>query len=374
MTTKKLSNFKLEFTLKQHTPIIHFQADQTGATLRVTELKPKLDRFIKNELQAIDVKLYEKFKDTIDDENIFPDDKGSNKYRLTLYATTKIPEQNTGAYFGDINDKIQLITSAIPIRVQIKSTNSRLNELIKEALRYVLVYENFGTRQTKGYGSFTPNNMNEDEFKEKLLKKYKVLYKKNSRNSLQTIKNDYQLLKSGRNRPYTKSILFDYLCGNKIKWEKRMIKEYLKRNHLEVFNRLKYETDNHRIKKCEPEHNNYEYKYIRGLLGIGEQLQFLKNNAPNNDKVTIKIKPKNSNIERFASPILYKVFDNKIYVMAKNNISIKGEEFYFELNGTILNKEIAIPENFNLEDFLNFALNGQNNYENNLSYQKEELS
>ncbi len=38
--------YKLEFTLKQHTPLIHFQHDQAGATLRATEVKPKLDQFI----------------------------------------------------------------------------------------------------------------------------------------------------------------------------------------------------------------------------------------------------------------------------------------------------------------------------------------
>ncbi len=38
--------FQITFTLKQHTPLIHFQHDQQGATLRATELKPKLDRFI----------------------------------------------------------------------------------------------------------------------------------------------------------------------------------------------------------------------------------------------------------------------------------------------------------------------------------------
>ena len=42
--------FQLTFTLKQHTPIIHFQHDQAGATLRATELKPKLDRFIMHKL------------------------------------------------------------------------------------------------------------------------------------------------------------------------------------------------------------------------------------------------------------------------------------------------------------------------------------
>ena len=38
--------FQIQFTLRQHTPMIHFQHDQDGATLRATEVKPKLDRFI----------------------------------------------------------------------------------------------------------------------------------------------------------------------------------------------------------------------------------------------------------------------------------------------------------------------------------------
>lgn len=37
---------KLTVTLKQHTPLIHFQHSQEGATLRASEVKPKLDKFI----------------------------------------------------------------------------------------------------------------------------------------------------------------------------------------------------------------------------------------------------------------------------------------------------------------------------------------
>ena len=36
----------LTIKLKQHTPLIHFQHDQEGATLRASEVKPKLDKFI----------------------------------------------------------------------------------------------------------------------------------------------------------------------------------------------------------------------------------------------------------------------------------------------------------------------------------------
>lgn len=42
----------LTVKLKQHTPLIHFQHDQYGATLRASEVKPKLDRFILSKLTS----------------------------------------------------------------------------------------------------------------------------------------------------------------------------------------------------------------------------------------------------------------------------------------------------------------------------------
>lgn len=38
--------YQLNIQLKQHTPLIHFQHTQDGATLRATEVKPKLDCFL----------------------------------------------------------------------------------------------------------------------------------------------------------------------------------------------------------------------------------------------------------------------------------------------------------------------------------------
>ena len=40
--------YKIEFKLKQHTPIIHFQPNDDGATLRASELKPKFDTYLKS--------------------------------------------------------------------------------------------------------------------------------------------------------------------------------------------------------------------------------------------------------------------------------------------------------------------------------------
>lgn len=41
-----MSEHQHSFILRQHTPMIHFQHKQAGATLRPSELKSKLDRFI----------------------------------------------------------------------------------------------------------------------------------------------------------------------------------------------------------------------------------------------------------------------------------------------------------------------------------------
>ena len=40
----------LTIKLKQHTPLIHFQHDQEDATLRASEVKPKLDKYIITQL------------------------------------------------------------------------------------------------------------------------------------------------------------------------------------------------------------------------------------------------------------------------------------------------------------------------------------
>ena len=46
--------FATHFHLTQHTPMIHFQDTQQGVCLRASELKPKLDHFIRNDLKEVD--------------------------------------------------------------------------------------------------------------------------------------------------------------------------------------------------------------------------------------------------------------------------------------------------------------------------------
>lgn len=49
----KFQNCKLCLTLVAQSPMIHFQGDSEGATLRGSELKPKLDRFLNGKIREL---------------------------------------------------------------------------------------------------------------------------------------------------------------------------------------------------------------------------------------------------------------------------------------------------------------------------------
>jgi len=359
------SKYKLEFTLKQHTPIIHFQADQPGATLRATELKPKLDRFLKK--HVFNEKIPKKFlidekKDALNYKiKIF-----GSSYKTYTYKTYVNPKKaakydREGAYFGNL----KAIEFNQNIKIEFFSSNTEIIEIIKEYFVDFIGITNFGARQNKGFGSFSVIKMNDTDItfnENRLLKYYKKIYKINDSKPLKKILKDYQLLKSGRNKPYRKSLLFEYMCKDNIKWEKRMIKEYMKKDLPYIFKNLKYEKE---PVKCKNE-INFKYQYIRGLLGITEQIEFLKKNAKNfKDKIRIQVKSQDSNIERFKSPITYKVVNNSIYVLATNTIPVKGKKFTFNVRGKdkILYQPIQVPEYFDIFKFLDYALIQNLSYE-----------
>ena len=112
-----MSNFKLEFKLKQHTPLIHFQHDQHGATLRATELKPKLDRFIMKKIGG---------KDKIPDEWLIDKDKNALDYKVSIHAedvelTSISKKDKLPMYFGDIgNDNNPKVKSYTKNHISVK--------------------------------------------------------------------------------------------------------------------------------------------------------------------------------------------------------------------------------------------------------------
>lgn len=386
----------MKISLKQHTPIIHFQSCQKGATLRATELKPKIDKFVVSELKTIDKYLFKEYEGVINEKN-FPLEGNAvpAKYQIRISANDNHGQKNfkfakhisndekkngihtlfPAPYFGD-----SLAVQHKKVKLSLFGFNSRLTELIEKAMQYVLVYNNFGTRQGKGFGSFLPENMTEHVFKELLLKKYpKFWVAKDVAEPFAEINRTYQLLKSGINyNTYNKSQLFEYMCGKNIRWEKRKIKKTLEADHNDLFKILKYETEKHRIDDCDAKAGaSFEYRYIRAMLGLAEHNEYaVKVNDDDIDKIQIRIEDsdnKNSEdkIKRYKSPIMYKVFNKNIYLLPDPVNSIMyGREFTFNIRLKYKNKDkenkdkgelfkIKTPDQFDLTDFLSKKLSGE---------------
>jgi len=363
-----MSNFKINFTLKQHTPIIHFQSDQAGATLRATELKPKLDRFLirhafGGEKEAYKAYLVDPQREALDYKVKIlyeGDAPEALQYKTYLNPRKAGPYDRVGSYFG--REKA-LYAPKGTVRVTFHSFSDRLLALIEEHFEGFLALNSFGSRQNKGFGSFLDERTDSLQKVTALLHRYgKNVYVKQSHDPLKQIQQDYQLLKSGRNKPYEKSLLFQYMCNGKVKWEKRMIKERMERQLPDTFSQLKW---SHAPVGCANESSDYRFFYIRGLLGTAGQIEFLKRNPRNfKDKIKVQIVSQDPNIKRYRSPVTFKVFENTIYAFTEDQISIGGKTFVFKINDTQLGDPLEIPRNFDLEDFLDFGLC------DNLAYEK----
>ncbi len=449
------NKFTLRFTLKQHTPIIHFQADQEGATLRASELKPKLDRFVADDLKKLNPELYKKHHEMIKKFFISQKDKNqqtASSYKMkiiydadatdayiissylskkqmdllhskkikfiapslyfaqekeigALFKKEKINNRNTVSLVDDYEDKLKeilnkgIVAKDQSVRVEVFSFYESIRTLISYSLPYVLTLENFGTRQNKGFGCFSLEGQSIEDFEEGLRKlirakivtaAYKHVKSYSRYNEVHGIINqDYKVLKSGINNnkdPYTKSQLFKYFCKaeqDAIRWEKRTIKQQINAIQNSAFRKrlkqMKSDPVDCGDRKGWNDLEPYNYKYIRALLGLAEQFEFQVTNSREKYIVTIKSKGK---IDRFKSPLTFKVLDGHIYILAfQASISrITNELFGLTLKKKTNNgyekinlNDIRTPEKFNIEHFLDKVVNKElptKNDELEINYRK----
>jgi hypothetical protein len=220
--------------------------------------------------------------------------------------------------------------------------------------------------------------MRQPELEQLLCKRCKTFWATDigNKDPFEVINKTYQLLKGGTNCPiYHKSELFNYMCKEDIRWEKHKIKTELKNSHSDIFNILKYNTkaSHNRIADCPAPNEAMQHRYIRAMLGLAENNEYMvsRNNRLNIDnieKLQIKIKDKKEEIERFRSPITFKVMNRHIYLLPKPEAIGKemlGREFDFILETKKRNGPsptliplftINTPDKFDLVDFLKTAL------------------
>ncbi|MBP3199224.1 MAG: hypothetical protein J6N21_19810 [Butyrivibrio sp.] len=366
------------YHLKQETPMWHFQyrekAQQNGATLRGSDVKPRFDKFLINQMKAEGIN-WEDFKISADHDAL--------NYKIRIVAKgNPVTNNNMGenAFFANMGkniDKELAVFYKEGIDVKITCFIPALMTQIDKHIQAFFIIHNFGTRQDKGFGSFTVENTDNPCDVESVLLNYShlehyIAYKIDASKCTDSKVLDnayvlYQWMKSGINfgSTYKKSLLTQYMLGKNIGGEKRWMKE--KGIAPKVRKASKKEiVDDDRV----PEGKITDYRYIRAVMGVSGIQSWVtstlkrdkdgnrctdKKGNPIYKKVEIAVSSKE--IERFQSPITIKVIDNKVYFLAydlntASRKSLLGKEFTFSNDAFKKNGPINVIENFDMEDFM----------------------
>lgn len=345
----KFENCKLVVPLQAQSPMVHFQGEENGATLRGSELKPKLDRFLEKKLELGDAAYIDRGKQAL---NYKVTVVGAPNGSMCQFATRK--DKRFAILYGDRNDKKLVLRDA---ELTILCMNKELQKAIEEYIVEFFAVTNFGYMQNKGFGSFMPKeyletgNPNEKckEVAEWLKTKceakacYYMDFGKQPTNRqcvesydfyFKEIKDFYDLLKSGRNHGgYARSYIYQYMNKKQIHNEKVWMKAKGLAPALKTCNEKRVQ--------CEVE-NPGQYddaKYVRALLGLGSKVEFINSvgdKAPL-EKVTVKIEHVPAagqlKIERLDSPLFFKIIQNYVFICAKRiPDGIYGETFQFFSN------------------------------------------
>ena len=183
---------RLIIKLKQHTPLIHFQHDQEGATLRASEVKPKLDRFILTELGKSNLDLIsdDDYEEVISRcertiPNFIFDENDETLWPQIYYEIGRFLSKKNGwikngehpsldykmrvegdgrKYEHTLNiinaKKISVFYEHVILTILVHSSD--LAKEIKRNISNFFIVTNIGFRQSKGYGSFLVECINDN--------------------------------------------------------------------------------------------------------------------------------------------------------------------------------------------------------------------
>lgn len=143
---------KLIVTLKQHTPLIHFQHDQEGATLRISDVKPRLDKFILGKLSK-----EEREKGEREGWIKVKDGRACLSYQMVAAS-----EGKTFSKELKIINATRIALMYEKTKITIFSNHEFVIEKMEDLLPVFFVINNFGYRQSKGYGSYTVTDLSLD--------------------------------------------------------------------------------------------------------------------------------------------------------------------------------------------------------------------
>jgi len=351
-------SFQKIYTLIAQTPIIHFQHTQSGAALRATEVKPKLDRYLYRHIDEYEKKIDLRSKRLTDSADAL-------NYKIQLeregeYQTFDLDGRKQFAiYYGNQGkkteeEKIKAVMGNV--KMTVTCFDGELREYIDSVIGRFFIVTNFGTMQNKGFGSFLVREKPTDVRKiPSVLKKefgaescYAFDGNRDMNTTFNRIKMIYSLMKTGINygsRGYHRSMLFEFIhyeCGeNGYGNEKAWMKQ---KGLAPAVGRQTNQKDD-------------VHFFVRALLGIGDHYDFMNQAGNPRDKTTVTYQCKDKSIERLSSPIFFKVIGNKVYYVGKQiDPSIYGKEFEFKSSngrtGTLRVPTEAELGDYFIEDFL----------------------
>lgn len=361
-----MNDWQKEYKLVQHTPLIHFQHSEPHACLRATEVKPKLDRFLIEQLEKDDRFGDGRWKKWFVGDGsqqsfdymmrIRPNSERVDRTQSIERAIARAEHRPPNAsfheihknYFGNmasgnnIQDTIretfkESLFYKDGLTLTIRCFIPELLTLIDEHIRGFFMMHNFGTRQRKGFGSFTVDISTQPNAPKgfDLVGKYcpNAYYCKldndvNADALLDAVWVISAFLRSGFNRGegnYVRGFVFRYFQREKnpLANDKAFVKQQVLHN---VYNEAT------RGEHLHPYGNNVRYRYVRGLLGTNENSRFCR--APRGetreDRTVHNIYIHSAEgVERFPSPLLFKPIGKFVFILPqKMPDEIFGSEFY----------------------------------------------
>lgn len=356
---------RFEIELKQHTPIIHFQYNQDGATIRATELKPKLDKFLLKEVfKDSDFEGYKEYLIGYNSSKTEEDFKGrmAFNYKVKIKDNSKKKKyvdniKSGGLYFANMKkedrDKVKFVFCE-GVNIEFISFHDFLIDKIIEVLPKFLMNHNFGQRQSKGFGSFYINDKRiyrkngkeyyyEEELKKNIRLDYYLNFSKQNRNNSRMFYYEIEEMFSDLNKFYKDirggvrdrdSYIKQYALKKGMVWDKDVIKLKFEKNSAKVID------------------NGF---LVKDLLGLSTN-EFWKN-----QNFTVTKEHKYKKIERFMSPIFFKPIresNNKFTIHFRLDeipSELLNQEFIIKNKNTDEKVTLKTPKQFDLPDFIEFV-------------------
>lgn len=387
----------MKIELKQHTPLIHFQPNENGATLRASEVKPRLDRFI---IEKEGNGEYEQVKKTVKEQHeswfISKDEVYALNYKMIIEAEAQIPisikpknetcrSRNYPLVLSNMatkpdRDDIADFSFYSRITLTFIVDNKGLADKIKNYIVSFFDNNNFGQRNNKGFGSFSVISINGEKISENNpyegipyisysfngiadKKEYKTLFtiidyywkrlKSGINYTTRSVNQDNESITREGKTLYHKSYLYYYLKNKKINngntekyltWEKRKIKTELGLESARLAgDPTPSSVPSNSVCFFARAHlgcptGNIMYRIAKGKLHKSYNPQKQKNEKiEDTEKAIIKIS-NNKGIERIPSPIIFK----PIITSEGNTTTVN---IYLLVNETVINSLTQLQDN-----------------------------